>query len=309
MIGTSIGGNGAARDEDVIARLLVSGGLLRRRRVRRLLLARLLNEARETGEEPEFEHEEEGEEGGVSDRGIARFLIASGLLRRRRMRRIILAHLMRERGGEGVEEFGEHEGFEGVEEGGPSSDRKIARFLIVSGILRRRRVRQMVMAHLMREHGEGVEEFGEYGGGFEGAEEGGPTTGRKVARFLIASGILRRRAVRRMVLAHLLRERGGEGVEEFGEHEGVEGFEGEEVGGGGEDRRIVRQIVASGVLRKRRIRRMLLARLLHERGGFGEEGVGEEMEGEEGVGEEWGGGGWAGASRQRGRGRFEHMTA
>jgi hypothetical protein len=301
-LGASIGGNGAAKDEDVIARLLVSGGLLRRRRVRRLLLARLLSEAREAGEEPEFEGEEfEAEEGGgVSDRGIVKFLIASGVLRRRRMRKMILAHLLGERGGMGVEsEFGEHEGFEGfggfegVGEGGVS-DRKIARFLIASGILRRRIIRKMVMAHLVREHGEGIEsEFGEHegvGGGF-----GGEETPTKLVRFLIASGILRRQRIRRMVLAHLLREH-GEGGEHEHEHEE---FEGEEAGGG-EDRRIVRQLVASGVLRKRRIRRMLLARLLRERGGeFG----GDEMEGEE-----FGEAGWGGGVGHQ-RGGFEHMTA
>jgi hypothetical protein len=247
-IGASIGGgNGAARDEDVIARLLVGGGLLRRARVRRLLLARLLNEARESGEEPEYGEDEAGEEGGMSERGIARFLIASGILRRRRVRQMVLGHLLRERREGGEAEFGEHEGFEG---------------------------------------------------GYEG-EEGGPSSERKIARFLIASGILRRRRVRQMVLAHLLRERREGGEAEFGEHEG---FEAEEEGGG-EDRRIIRQLVATGVLRKRRIRRMLLARLLRERGEFGEEGG--EMEGEEG--EEWGGE-WGGGGRQRGRQR-EQMAA
>jgi hypothetical protein len=311
-IGASIGGNGAARDEDVIARLLVGGGLLRRARVRRLLLARLLNEARETGEEPEYGEEEAGEEGGVSGRGIARFLIASGILRRRRVRQMVLAHLLRERREGGEAEFGEHEGFEGfeAEEGGPSSERKIARFLIASGILRRRLVRRMVLAHLLRERREGGEaEFEEFGGGEQPgmeAEEGGPSSERKIARFLIVSGILRRRRVRQMVLAHLLRERREGGEAEFGEHE-HEGFEAEEEGGG-EDRRIIRQLVATGVLRKRRIRRMLLARLLRERGEFGEEGG--EMEGEEAGGEEWGGGGeWGGGfGRQRGR-RGEQMAA
>ena len=133
------------------------------------------------------------------------------------------------------------------------------------------------------------------------AREGGRSPDRKLVRFLIASGILRRRRIRQMVLAHLLRERGEGGEREFGAYEG---FEGEEEGGG-DDRRIVRQLIASGMLRKRRIRRMLLARLLRERGEFGEEGG--EMEGEEAGGEEAGWGG--GYGRQRSRRRFEQMAA
>lgn len=295
-LGSSIGGNGAAHDDEAIARLLFAGGLLRRRRVRRLLLARLLNEARETGEEPEYEDEDVEEGGGASDHKIARFLIASGLLRRRRMRRMILAHLLRERHEEMEPEFGEFEGGGGfeAEEGGRASDQKIARFLIASGILRRRRLRRMVLAHLLRERHEGVEpEFGAFEG-VGGFGEEGPSSEHKLARFLIASGILRRRRLRRILLAHLLRER-GEGVEPFVGGEEVGFGEGEEIGGG-DDRRIVRQLVASGLLRKRRLRRILLARLLRERGGFGEEGeeFGEE---ETGGGEEVGFGG--GFGRQR----------
>jgi ribosomal 50S subunit-recycling heat shock protein len=303
-LGTSMGGDGAA-NEEAIARLLVSGNLLRRRRFRRLLLARLLNEAREPGEEEEFEGFE-GEEGGpTSEHRLAKFLIASGILQRRRVRRMVLAHLLRERGGGGEEYEPEFEEYGEGEEAGPTSEHRLAKFLIASGILRRRRIRRMVLAHLLRERGgrEAFEpEFEEYG---EGEEMGGPTSDHRLAKFLIASGILRRRRIRRMVMAHLLREH-GEGFEPESE-----GFEAGEEGGG--DRRLAKFLIASGLLRRRRLRRTLLAHLLRERGGefggFGEfGGEGAEMEGEEYEGEEPGWGGGFFGSQRTGR-RFERAYA
>jgi hypothetical protein len=70
--------------------------MLRRRRIRRALLAHLLRERREEEDEDEDEDEGEGEgEGG--ERRMLRLLVGSRLLRRRRMRRALLAHLVRER--------------------------------------------------------------------------------------------------------------------------------------------------------------------------------------------------------------------
>jgi hypothetical protein len=321
----SIGMNGAnggatPEDEDIV-RLLGASGVLRRRRTRRLLLARLLSEGR--GGESEYEedegHEEhEGfEEPGEGDGRVVRRLIARGVLRRRGVRRVLLAHLLRERG-EGVGGSGEeYEEEEGEEVGG--GEHRLARLVIASGILRRRRTRRMILAHLLRERGEGGG-FGEEFGETEEPEFGSPD--RKFAKLLIASGILRRRRTRRMILAHLMRERG----EEFGEEEGEEGFgegfgpravfaagvgrrrrmrrllvahllrERAEGGGFGEehdegeeeeptgDRKIAKLIIASGILRRRRARRMVLGHLLRERGeGFGEEPE-EFEEGEEGEG-------------------------
>ena len=60
-----------------------------------------------------------------------------------------------------------------------------------------------------------------------------------------------------MLLAHLLREKG--------EAEG-EDYEGaEETAGGGDDQEFMRLIVGSRILRKRRVKRALLAHLLRER--------------------------------------------
>ena len=149
-------------------------------------------------------------------------LAAGGKMRRRRrMSRALLAHLIGERAeGEG----NDYEAEEGDE--GEKSERKIARLLIGSRLLRRRRLRNLLIAHLLRERGEagegeedeGEDEYGQEGGGGE----------HKLARLLIGSRILRRGRVRRMLVAHLLRERGEAGEEE---DEGEDEY-GEEGGGG-----------------------------------------------------------------------------
>ena len=128
------------------------------------------------------------------------------------------------------------------------------RLLIGSRILRRRRVRRMLLAHLLRERS-GAEEDedeadDEYG---EGSEDEG-----RVMRLLIGSRILRRRGARRMLLAHLLRERGeaeadeDEGADEFGE-------------GGDKEHRLLRLLAGHRLQHRRRARRMLMAHLLRER--------------------------------------------
>ena len=92
-------------------------------------------------------------------------LATGGLLRRRRVRKLILAHLLRERM-EGADE-GMEEGFGGGEE------HQLARFLIASGGLHRRRIRKMILAHLLRERGEGGEEMEGLGEEEEGRRGGG----------------------------------------------------------------------------------------------------------------------------------------
>jgi hypothetical protein len=59
-----------------------------------------------------------------------------------------------------------------------------------------------------------------------------------------------------MLLAHLLRERHGEDEDMGDEEEGMEG---------GGDRRLMRLLIGSQILRRQRVRRMLLAHLLRER--------------------------------------------
>src|SRR6516164_8095608 len=157
--------------------------------------------------------------------------------RRRRMSRALLAHLIGERAeGEG----NDYEAEEGDE--GEDSERKIARLLIGSRLLRRRRLRNLLIAHLVRERGEageeedeGEDEYGQEGGGGE----------HKLARLLIGSRILRRGRVRRMLVAHLLRERGEAGEEE---DEGEDEY-GEEGGGG--EHKLARLLIGSRILRRR----------------------------------------------------------
>jgi hypothetical protein len=93
-------------------------------------------------------------------------------------------------------------------------------------------------------------------GSAEDIEDEGGQDERKLARLIIGSRILRRRRMRNLLLAHLLRE-GREGDDQDEEGGGEEG--------GGEDRRVLRLLVAGGLLRRRRMRRLLLARLLRQR--------------------------------------------
>ena len=86
---------------------------------------------------------------GDEDRNVVRLLVAGGLLRKRRRRKLLLAHLLRERG-EGGEDI-EAEGEEFDEDDGEGGDRKFVKALIASGMLRKRRRRKMLLAHLIRE--------------------------------------------------------------------------------------------------------------------------------------------------------------
>jgi hypothetical protein len=186
-------------ETEELARLALGGRALKNRRIRRVLLARLLNENgdAEGGEETE----EAGEEGGGDEREVVRALIASKMLRKRRVRRALLAHLLRTKGESETEgDEGEEESFD---EGG-TDDQEVLRALIGSRLLRRRRFRRAILVHLLRTKGESEGE-GDEGEGDSYDEDGGDES--EVVRALIASRLLRRRRVRRALLAHLLRER------------------------------------------------------------------------------------------------------
>ena len=60
-----------------------------------MLLAHLLRESGEAGEEEDEGQDEDGEGGG--EHKLARLLIGKGMARRARARRMLLAHLLRER--------------------------------------------------------------------------------------------------------------------------------------------------------------------------------------------------------------------
>ena len=79
-----------------VLKMLLGGRGLRRRRLRRLALAHLLREGREGGEGYEGEEDEMEDEGG-DERQIVRLLLGGRMLRRRKLRRLALAHILRER--------------------------------------------------------------------------------------------------------------------------------------------------------------------------------------------------------------------
>ena len=164
----------------------------------------------------ELDIEGEGEEWNEEERRLARLLIG-GRMHRRRLRRLLLVYLLRERmdeGGEGEEE----EGDEG--EAGSGDERRV---LIGGRMLGLRRMRRLMLSHLLRmeggeedEEGEDQEEGEDEAEGEEGGDED-----HRLFRLLVATGILRRRRLRRLLLAHLRRERMEEGGED--ERQGQEG--------------------------------------------------------------------------------------
>src|SRR6266404_3917505 len=85
-------------DDEELVRLAIGGRKVRRQRLSQLALARLLG--LQKGEQEDDESEEElGEEGGDLERRLARLVIGKGVVRRARLRRALLAHLLRERHG------------------------------------------------------------------------------------------------------------------------------------------------------------------------------------------------------------------
>jgi hypothetical protein len=124
-----------------------------------------------------------------------------------------------------------------------------------------------LLAKLIRERGEaGDEGEDDYEDEEEGDEEGGGED-RRLVRLLVGSRMLRRRRVRRALLAKLIRDRsetGDEGEEdddEIGEEGGEEGSD--------RDRKFLRLVMGSRILRRRRVRRALLAKLIRARGEAG----------------------------------------
>ena len=241
-------------EEEDLARLAIGGRAVRRQRLSRRLLARMLG-ARDEGDYEADEGEDESEEGGTDqERRLARLLVGSRILRQRRLRRLLLAHLLRERGEAEDSDTDDDVSAEGEE--GEGKERQLIRLLVGSRIMRRNRVRRALLAHLLSQRGEAEDEDvdDETADAEEG--EGGE---RKLLRLLIGSRILRHRRVRRALLAHLLRERGeAEDVD-------IEGEEDSADDGAGRERRIIRLLIGSRMLRRRRARRALLAHLLHER--------------------------------------------
>ena len=254
-----------------LTKLAVGKRGMRRQRVNRALLAKML---RERSESDEAEEDVEGDEGtSEEDEGkLVRARIGSRVLRRRRIRNLVLAHLLRERaGGEEVEE-GEEGDFEDTDEETGDDDNRLVRAVIGSRILRRRRTRKLVLAHLLRQRASGEEEEGD-----EDFDEEGGDEDNRLVKAVIASRVLRRRRTRKLILAHIARQRGES------EEEGDEEFDEEGGEGGEEDNRLVKALIASRVLRRRRARKLILAHIARQRGeDTGEEDFEEEDFGDEG---------------------------
>jgi len=228
-------------ETEELARLALGGKARRNTRIRRALIARLLNE-QDAAVDPDG-GEDPGGEGDDEERQLVQALVGTRLLRRRRLRKLLKAKLVSERG-ESVDES--DEGEEETGEGG-EDEQELARLLIGSRMFRRRRVRRALLAALVREHSGTTEDTEEVDD--ESEEDGGEREG-KFIRLVIGSRILRRRRVRRAVLAHLLKERA---------EAGTESDEEEDVGEEGADleREVARLLVGGRVMKRRRLRRAL----------------------------------------------------
>ncbi len=126
-------------------KLLVVGRLQRHRQLRRLLLAHLVKQRMEGGAEDDdegIEGEEDDDEGGERARAqkLVKLLVVGRMARQRQLRRLLLAHFLKQRM-EGAED--DDEGIEGEEdddEGGESGERaraqKLVKLLVVGRMQR-----------------------------------------------------------------------------------------------------------------------------------------------------------------------------
>ena len=191
------------REVGDLAKVAAGSRALRNGRVRRALIARLLSE--QEGAEDDGEDGAD-DEGGDEDGRIMRALVGSRVLKRRRLRKLLLAHLIKQRSEAGDDEDAD-EGDEDADEEG-ADDGRVAKLLVASRMLRRRRVRRAVLAHLIRERNEGESEDGDdFEASGDDVGEDGTDSERKFVKLLVGSRVLRRRRVRRAVVAKLLRDR------------------------------------------------------------------------------------------------------
>lgn len=238
--------NTTAETED-LARIALGKSAQRKSRIRRALIARLLNEDGEGEDQIDADAGDNSDgTGDDEERQLVRVLAAGRLLKRRRLRRMLRAKLLTERD-EGVDDD------ESDEESG-EDDGELGRLLVGNRLLRRRRVRRALLAHLIRDTAGSGEESDE---SEEDEEDGGDREG-KFVRMVIGSRVLRRRRVRRAVLAHLLKERGDAG-EESDEDD-------ETIGAGPDLEREVARLLVGGRAIKRRRMRGALARSLRNGG-------------------------------------------
>ena len=135
----------------------------------------------------------------------------------------------------------------------------LAKLAVGGRMIRNGRTRRALIARLLSEQSAGSDEEGDE----DTTDEGGDDD-RQLVKALLGSRMLKRRRLRRVLLAHLIRERGAsEGDDEVEEDD-------EDVGeeeSGDEDRKLLRLVLGSRILRKRRVRRALIAKLLKNRSG------------------------------------------
>ena len=89
----------------------------------------------------------------------------------------------------------------------------LAKLAVGGKMIRNGRIRRALIARLLSERAEGSEENGDED---TDDEEGGDDDDRKLVRALLGSRLLRRRRMRRVLLAHLIKQRseGSEGEDE-----------------------------------------------------------------------------------------------
>jgi hypothetical protein len=205
---SAVGGGGGRNSAGRVVRLLVGGRIAKNRRLRRLLLAHLLKERMEGGEQDEEDIDsDEGDENTERERKLVGLLVVGRMQRHRQLRRLLLAHLLKERM-EGAEDDDESidEGEEDDE--GESTERARARklvgLLVVGRLQRHRQLRRLMLAHLLKERMEGAEDDGE--GIDDDAGDEGSEKARKLARLLVVGRMRRHQQLRRLLAAHLARE-------------------------------------------------------------------------------------------------------
>jgi hypothetical protein len=225
----------------------VIGRGLRRGRLRRMLLAELIRSRGEESDDEDDDQDEgsaEGDGGGI-ERKLLAFVIGRGL-RRRRLRQMLLAQVIRSRGEESEDEDDDDE--DDGDGAGGGMERKLLGFMIGRG-MRRRRLRRMLLAQVIRSRGEESDDDSED----EDSDGGGVE--RKLLAFMIGRG-LRRRRLRRMLVARLIRNRGEESDDDSDDDDG------DDVSSASTEERLVRALIGGRIVRRTKMRRMLLGQLL-----------------------------------------------
>jgi hypothetical protein len=187
--------------EQELVRLMLGGKMLRRHRLRQALLAHILREKGEEEGGSEAEGFEDETESGTDEHKLARLLIGKNIVRRRRLRALMLAHLLREKREAAEEDAGVSGEEDEEDEGG--NEHRLAKLLIGSGIARRRRLRALMLAQLLRDKHEAAGEEEEDSG--EEVGEGEDDSDHQLARLLIGSSIARRHRLRKALFAQALR--------------------------------------------------------------------------------------------------------